>query len=402
MAVSSSASRFSPDRLARIDEHLQRYVDDDRLAGWHLRITHRGETAYDQLHGMRDREASAAVTPDTLYRIYSMTKPVTSVATMMLYEQAALALNDPVSKYIPSFADLRVYTGGPAAKPVTRPATEPMRIKHLLTHTSGLTYGFHHVHVTDEIMRAHRQEFGPPTGMDLAAACDSWAAMPLRFDPGTCWNYGVSTDVLGRVVEVASGESLDDFFADHILRPLDMTDTAFQATDTDRLAALYLRAGETTSRFDAFGDAAAHTPEFLSGGGGLVSSMSDYTRFAEMLRRGGEIDGTRLLSDRTTQFMTRNHLPGDADLATFGIPLYAETPFTGVGFGLGFAVTQDPAATGVASSVGEYGWGGLASTYFWVDPVEDLTVVFMTQLMPSSAYPVRSELKQLVYAALAG
>ncbi|NNG39695.1 beta-lactamase family protein [Flexivirga sp. ID2601S] len=397
----SSPTGIASDRLRRIDDHLSAYVDDGRLAGWHVRVSKGGAVIHDAMLGQRDREAGLPITADTLYRIYSMTKPVTSVAAMMLYERAELSLNDPVSTFIPSFADLQVYVGGPAAKPVTRPATEPMRVKHLLTHTSGLTYGFHRVHVTDEVMRLAGQEFGPPAGMDLAAACDSWAAMPLRFDPGSCWNYGVSTDVLGRVVEVVSGRSLDDFFAAEITGPLGMRDTAFQAVDPDRLAALYALSPDGAVRFDAFGKAALQKPHMLSGGGGLVSSMDDYWRFTEMLRRGGELDGVRLLSDRTVRFMASNHLPGGADLEEFGIPLYAETPFSGVGFGLGFSVTTDPQATGIASSVGEYGWGGLASTYFWVDPVEDLTAILMTQLMPSSAYPVRQELKQLVYGALA-
>ncbi|WP_265444281.1 serine hydrolase domain-containing protein [Flexivirga meconopsidis] len=392
---------IATDRLRRIDDHLTSYVDHGRLAGWHVRVSKGGTVIHDSMRGLRDREADLPIAADTLYRIYSMTKPVTSVAAMMLYERAELSLNDPVSKFIPSFADLQVYVGGPAAKPVTRPATEPMRVKHLLTHTSGLTYGFHHTHVTDEIMRLAGQEFGPPAGMDLAAACDSWAAMPLRFDPGTGWNYGVSTDVLGRVVEVVSGSSLAEFFASEITGPLGMGDTAFRAVDADRLAALYALGPNGVVRYDAFGNGALKTPDMLSGGGGLVSSMDDYWRFTEMLRRGGELDGARLLSDRTVRFMASNHLPAGADLEQFGIPLYAETPFSGVGFGLGFSVTIDPQAAALASSVGEYGWGGLASTYFWVDPVEDLTAILMTQLMPSSAYPVRQELKQLVYGALA-
>jgi CubicO group peptidase (beta-lactamase class C family) len=276
-----------------------------------------------------------------------------------------------------------------------------MRIWHLMTHTSGLTYGFHRVHVTDEIQRATIDEFLPPAGVDLAGACDLYAQVPLRFDPGTCWNYSVSTDVLGRVVEIASGQSLDAFFADHILGPLGMTDTAFQAVDTERLATLYgLGPAGGRVRYDQVGRAATSRPALLSGGGGLISSMDDYFRFTQLLLRGGQLDGARLLSNRTMSFMTRNHLPGGADLDEFGLPLFAETPFLGVGFGLGFSVTIDPARARLASSVGEFGWGGMASTYFWVDPAEDLTVVFMTQFMPSSTYPLRAELKKLVYSAL--
>ena len=402
MSETSPASGLDAERLDRLDAHLRAYVDDGRLPGFHVQIRRHGDVAHSTAYGRRDIEADTPLTADTLYRIYSMTKPITTLAAMMLYEQAALDLNDPVSTYIPAFEDVRVYVGGPAAAPVTRPATEPIRIKHLLTHTSGLTYGFHRVHVTDEIQRATIDEFAPPAGADLARACELYAQVPLRFDPGTCWNYSVSTDVLGRVVEVVSGQPLDAFFQDHVLGPLEMTDTAFHATDTDRLATLYGLGPDGIIRLDQIGKAALSQPAILSGGGGLVSSMADYSRFTELLLRGGRLGDARLLSDRTLAFMTRNHLPGGADLDEFGIPLYAETPFRGVGFGLGFSVTIDPARAALASSAGEFGWGGMASTYFWVDPAEDMTVVFMTQVMPSSAYPIRSQIKQLVYSALVG
>ncbi|TWP35594.1 serine hydrolase domain-containing protein [Leekyejoonella antrihumi] len=387
-------------RLDRLDAHLRAYVDDGRLPGFHVQVNRHGQVAHSTAYGRRDMATDAPITPDTLYRIYSMTKPITTVAAMMLYERAALDLSEPVSKYVPAFEDVRVYVGGPAPAPVTRPATEPIRIKHLMTHTAGLTYGFHRVHVTDEILRGCIDEFAPPAGTDLAKACDLYAQVPLRFDPGTSWNYSVATDVLGRVVEVVSGQSLDDFFRDHILGPLEMSDTAFHAVDVDRLATLYGLGPDGIVPLDQIGRAARSQPAILSGGGGLVSSMADYTRFTDLLLHGGRLGDVRLLSDRTVSFMTRNHLPGGADLDEFGIPLFAETPFRGVGFGLGFSVTIDPVRAALASSAGEFGWGGMASTYFWVDPAEDMTIVFMTQVMPSSAYPVRSELKQLVYSAL--
>ncbi len=387
-------------RLDRLDAHLRDYVDDGRLPGFHVRISRHGRIAHDTAYGHRDVESGSPLDTDTLYRIYSMTKPITTVAAMMLYEQASLDLLDPVSTYIPSFGDVRVYTGGSAVAPSTRPATEPMRIWHLMTHTSGLTYGFHRVHVTDEILRSTIDEFDPPAGADLAAACDLYAGVPLRFDPGTCWNYSVSTDVLGRIVEVVSGQRLDEFFADHILGPLEMSDTAFHAVEPDRLATLYGLGPQGPMRYDDIGRTALSTPAVLSGGGGLISSVDDYSRFTELLLRGGRLGDVRLLGDRTVAYMTRNHLPGGADLDEFGIPLYAETPFLGVGFGLGFSVTVDPVRARLASSVGEFGWGGMASTTFWVDPAEDMTVVFMTQFMPSSTYPLRPALKKLVYASL--
>jgi CubicO group peptidase (beta-lactamase class C family) len=348
------------------------------------------------------------VTDDTLWRIYSMTKPVTSVAIMMLYEEGRLALTDPVSRFIPSFADVRVYTGGSDLRPVTVPATEPVRIWHLLTHTAGLTYGFHRVHPVDALLRAAGFEWATPPGVDLAGACDIWAGLPLLFQPGAEWNYSVATDVLGRVVEVASGQRLDEFFTARILGPLGMTDTAFWAGPeaASRLAALYIPGpGGTAARADALGQAYLSPPGMLSGGGGLVSTAADYHRFTQLIldRPGspaGELDGTRLLSPRTVGYMTRNHLPGGLDLATFGRPLYAESPFLGVGFGLGFAVVIDPVPGRVVCAPGELSWGGAASTAFWIDPEAGLTVSFFTQLLPSSTYPIRPQLRQLVYQAL--
>lgn len=394
---------FDPRRLNRIDDYLKKYVDDGRLPGWQLQVARSGQTAHFSSYGQRDVEAGLPVEDDTLFRIYSMTKPITTVAAMMLYEEGAFELTTPVSELIPSYKNLTVYEKGMALKPVTRPAANPMEIRHLMNHTSGLTYGFHHIHVQDEIYRNNGHEWGPPPGDDLAKACDTWAGMPLRFDPGTQWNYGVSTDVLGRVVEVASGKSLDEFMADRIFAPLGMKDTGFfvEEDQHSRLAALYSPGPDgRAARLDAFGDGAKRKPTMLSGGGGLVSTTADYSQFTEMLRRGGELDGERLLGSRTVDYMSQNSLPGNKDLTEVGIPLFAETRFDGVGFGLGFSVVMDPVQYGTLSSVGEIGWGGAASTAFWVDPLEDLTVVFMTQLLPSSTYPIRTELKGLIYQSL--
>jgi CubicO group peptidase (beta-lactamase class C family) len=247
-------------------------------------------------------------------------------------------------------------------------------------------------------------EWGAPGGTTLAEACDAFASMPLVFQPGSEWNYGVSTDILGRVVEAASGMPLDRFFAERIFEPLGMVDTAFSVPEEkqDRLAALYVAlAGQPKAiRMDAMGDAFKKPTTFFSGGGGLVSTASDYHRFTQMLARGGELDGARLLGPRTIRTMASNHLPGNADLEEFGRPLFGETAFDGVGFGLGFSVTLDPVKGKVPGSVGDFAWGGAASTYFWIDPVEDLTVTFFTQLLPSSTHPLRSELKQLVHQAI--
>jgi len=395
-------------RLARLDRHFARYVDDGRLPGWLLTVSRYGQLAHVSCCGLRDVEAGLPVEPDTLWRIYSMTKPVTSVAAMMLYEEGAFELADPVSAFIPSFAGVRVYAGGPDLRPVTVPATGPVRIWHLLTHTAGLTYGFLREHPVDAMYRAAGFEWASPPGVDLAQACDIWAGMPLLFEPGSEWNYSVAADVLGRVIEVVSGLSLDEFLTARILRPLGMSDTSFSVGDGEagRLAALYAPgADRKAARLDALGGAARRRPAMLSGGGGLVSTAADYHRFTQMLLHradspAGELAGIRLLSPRTVGYMSRNHLPGGLDLATFGRPLFAEFPFRGVGFGLGFAVVTDPVPGQVVCSPGELSWGGAASTAFWIDPQEQLTVSFFTQLFPSSTHRIRPQLRQLVYQAL--
>ncbi|MHA6624441.1 serine hydrolase domain-containing protein [Pseudonocardia sichuanensis] len=396
---------FDAERLQRVGAHFRRYVDDGKLAGWTIAVARRGRVALLEHHGLADVEAQRPVTDDTLWRIYSMTKPITSVAALMLYERGAFELTDPVSRFIPEFADVRVYAAGSAANPSTVPAVEPVRIWHLLTHTAGLTYGWHHAHAVDEVYRSKGFEFGAPRGMDLEAACAAWAGLPLLFQPGSEWNYSVATDVLGRVVEVASGKPFDAFLADEVFAPLGMDDTAFWVgpDDLERLAALYvLNPAGGLLRNAAMGDAATREPTFLSGGGGLVSTAADYHRFTQMLARGGELDGARLLSPHTVAYMTRNHLPGGADLDTFGRPLHAESAFRGVGFGLGVSVVTDAAAGKAVTHDGEFAWGGLASTAFYVDPVAEVTAMFFTQLMPSSAYPIRPQLRSLVNQALVG
>jgi CubicO group peptidase (beta-lactamase class C family) len=401
--VEASEVGMSQSRLDRLDQHFRRYVEDGRLTGWLLVVARDGKVAHLANYGMRDREAPVPVDTDTVWRLASMTKPITSVAAMMLYEEGAFELKDPISKWISCFDDMHVYRSGSSISPDVRPATEPIRVWHLLTHTSGLTYGFHYAHPVDAMYRSAGFEWGNPPGVDLAGCCELWAAQPLLFEPGSEWNYGVSTDVLGRLIEVVSGQSLDSFFRKRIFEPLGMVDTGFDSTDNvDRLAAAYLvnPAGSESPPIRLPIDPIASPPEMLSGGGGLVGTAADYLRFSEMLRRGGELEGTRLLSPRTVSYMTSNHLPGGVDLEEFGRPLFAETTFDGVGFGLGVSVVTEPLAGKVLTSVGEYGWGGAFSTAWWVAPQEDLSVLFFTQLLPSSTHPIRSQLKQLVYQAL--
>jgi CubicO group peptidase (beta-lactamase class C family) len=399
---------LDPARLARIDRHFGRYVDEGKLSGLLIAVSRHGKLAHVVTRGSRDLAAGLPVEADTLWRIFSMTKPVTSVAAMMLCEEGGFELTDPVSKYIPAFADVRVFAGGSDQRPVTVPAMEPVRIWHLLTHTSGLTYGFFRNHPVDAIYRARGFEWGSPRGLDLAGVCDLWASLPLLFQPGSEWHYSVSTDVLGRVVEVVSGQTLAEFFASRITGPLGMADTAFWADEerAPRLGAVYTAGPDGTAiRMDAFSAGHYAPPAYLSGGGGLVSTAADYQRFMLMLldlpgSPAGELDGVRLLSPRTVAYMTRNHLPGNADLEQFGAPIYAEAPMRGTGFGLGFGVVIDPVPGRTLTSAGEYSWGGAASTAFYIDPVEKLTVSFYTQFVPSSAYPVRSQLRGLVQQAL--
>jgi CubicO group peptidase (beta-lactamase class C family) len=393
-----------PERLSRIDMHLARYVDEGRLAGWQVLVTRRGQTVHSSVYGSRDLEAGLPVEPDTLWRIYSMTKPVTAVAAMQLYEQGLIRLNDEVSRYLPEFADMRVLAGGNVDQPKTVPATEPMRLWHLLTHTAGLTYAFTRSSLLDDMYKARGADPLEDPDADLAQMCERWGGLPLLFEPGTAWNYSVATDVLGRVIEVVTGQTLEEVFAERVFAPLGMSETRWwvDGDDAQRLAALYVPHPATGKalRYDAMGNHALHPPKLLSGGGGLISTAADYARFTAMLVRGGELDGARLLGPRTLAYMTRNHLPGGASLTTLGRGQFAETAYDGIGFGLGFGVSVDAVATKVTASAGEFTWGGLASTAFWVDPMEQLTAHFYTQLVPSSTYPIRTELRQLVYASL--
>jgi CubicO group peptidase (beta-lactamase class C family) len=394
--IDPAEAGFDADRLTRIDRTYQRYVDQGKLPGFLAAIARDGKVVHVAKGGLRDIEAGTPVEDDTLFRIYSMTKPITSVAAMMLWEEGAFELKDPIERFLPAFAGPRVWAGGSQQKPMTVPAKEPIRMWHLLTHTSGLTYGFHYAHPLDGVYREHGYEFAP-NDKDLATATDEFASLPLLFEPGTEFNYSVSTDVLGRVIEVASGQPLDVFLSERVLDPLGMRDTVFGNADPDRLAALY-NAGLV--RNDRMGAGAAQAPVFLSGGGGLVSTAADYHRFTSMVLGGGELDGTRLLGTRTVRYMGRNHLPGGAELKDVARPTISETQNDGMGFGLGFSVVLDPARTKNLCSAGELAWGGLASTGFWVDPAERISAQFFTQLMPSSTYPLRSQLRQLTYQAL--
>ena len=390
--------------LDRLDQHFAHYVDVERLPGFLVSVARHGRVAHLTAHGHRDVAAGLPVTPDTLYRIYSMTKPVTAVAALLLMEEGKLSLDDPVADHLPAFADMRVYDSGSGAGLKTRPVEQPMLIRHLMTHTSGLTFAFYHSHPVDALYREAGLESSVPAGANLAETIDVYASLPLQFEPGTQWNYSVSSNVLGRIVEVVSGQRLDEFFAERIFRPLGMPDAGFQVPDekAHRLAELYGDA-EGGGIEPILGlPLRGGRPRFLSGSGGMAASPYDVHRFAEFLRRRGELDGVRLLAPETVDLMASNHLPGGADMRAFGSPAHQEPGNDGIGFGLSVSVVIDPERTQAPAGLGTFGWSGVATTTFWVDPSRDLTVQFMTQLRPKSSLKIVPELKQLLHEAVTG
>lgn len=401
---------FDPARLGRIATWMDRYVEQRKYPGSTVLIARGGNEVYFNAAGSRNLEAGLPFTRDTVARIYSMTKPITSAAIMMLAERGLFHLDAPVSEFIPAFADMQALVPGAERIDQTEPCATPT-LHQLITHTSGLSYPFN-PGVLPQAMDEADILFKPGQG-PLADMADKVAALPLAFRPGTRWEYSVGIDILGRVVEVASGRSLAEFFAEEIFAPLGMTETAFSVPKGtgDRFASLYTplegdamalnaakTGGDTLRLTDKAGSSPFEAATMYSGGGGLVGSIDDYMKFAEMLRRGGECAGGRLLSPRTLDFMMRNHLPGD--IASMGPQSFAEQPMEGMGFGLGGAVVLDPGRARSPGNVGDFSWGGMASTFFWVDRVLDISVVFFTQLSPSSSYPARSELKALVHGAV--
>ena len=399
-----AAHGFDASRLAAIDTLLEtRYVDSGKLPNAQLLIARDGEIVHFSNTGAA-REGGKAVDEGSLFRIASMTKPITSVAFMMLVEQGLVAVDTPVHHVLPEFKDIGVYDGGGGGVPfVTKPTAEPMRMIDLLRHTSGLTYSFQNRSNVDAAYREGKIE-GWHGGYDLDGFIGALAKIPLEFSPGTAWNYSVATDVLGAVVQRVSGLPLDQFFKERIFAPLKMDDTFFQvpAEKLDRLTDCYtLASGKGRVMYDRGAESAwSRQPKLVSGGGGLVSTALDYHRFNTMLLNGGELDGARILGRKTLDLMTQNHLPGKSDLAAMSKSLFSEASNAGTGFGLGFAITDDVAKTMVPGSKGEFYWGGMFSTAFFVDPVEHLSMVFMTQLSPSSFYPIRRELKTMIYAAM--
>jgi CubicO group peptidase (beta-lactamase class C family) len=390
-------------RLSAIDRFLdERYLQSGRFKGTQLLVSRDGQPVHFSSGGtMRDGQA---VGEDTLFRIASMTKPVTSVAFMMLVEEGKVALDDPVHRVIPEWKGLGVYDGGGGSAPfVTKPTAAPMRMVDLLRHTAGLTYSFQNRGNIDAAYRDTKLENWHGEH-DLDSVARTLAGIPLEFSPGEAWNYSVATDILGLIVQRIEGKPLDQVFRERIFAPLGMNDSFFQVPGdkVHRLADCYTMHPQKGAVMYDKGEASAWSrkPTQFSGGGGLVSSAADYHRFCAMLLNGGTLDGARILSPKTIELMTVNHLPGGRDLASMSRSLFSEATNAGVGFGLGFAVTINLAPTLVHGSVGEYYWGGMFSTAFHIDPVERLIFIFMTQLSPSNTYPVRRELKTMIYSAI--
>src|SRR2546422_1702222 len=413
--ASPESAGMSKAALDRLENHLkQRYVDAGRFPGTQLLIYRRGKVVHSTVQGFADLERKAPVKDDTIFRIYSMTKPLTSVAFMMLVEEGRVALDEPVHKYIPEWKNLGVFVAGTHPAFLTGPPARPMLIVDLLRHTSGLTYGFQQRSNVDAAYREMKIGEVVKAGT-LQSMIDELAKIPLEFSPGEAWNYSVSTDVIGYLIGKISGKPFEQFLKQRIFDPLDMNDTGsfVPAGKVHRFAACYSaepqggvtlhatdRKGSLTLQDDPTKSSFLSPPSFVSGGGGLCSTAADYLTFCRTLINGGELGGVRLIGPKTLALMTSNHLPGGADLPAMSRSLFSEAAYNGIGFGLGFAVTMNPAQTLIAGSPGEFNWGGAATTSFFIDPVEELIMIFMTQVLPSSAYPLRRELRTMVYAAI--
>ncbi|HLK25219.1 MAG TPA: serine hydrolase domain-containing protein [Caulobacteraceae bacterium] len=410
MDLTHAGSGLAADRLERISDHLNRnYIEPGKITGCQVAVARHGRLAYFKSFGLRDRERGKPVEDDTIFRLYSMTKPITSVALMTLYEQGYFQLDDPVYRVVPEWRNHQVWVSGAGeAMQLARP-NPPMTFRHVLSHTAGLTYGAQLEALgapaeRDPVAEAYRVAgVRRGEGETLHDFAMKLAKVPLRYQPGDRWMYSLATDVCGYLVERISGKPFDQYLKEAIFEPLKMKDTAFLVAEADkgRFAANYRRRGDKT--LELIDDPETSTylkkPSFLSGGGGLVGTTEDYLRFCEMLRLGGELEGARILGPRTIDLMTRNHLKGGADLTQMAIGGFSETANAGVGFGLGFAMTLGEVATGTLGE-GDYYWGGAASTIFWVDPKEDMVVIFMTQLMPSGTFNFRGQLKSIIYSAI--
>jgi CubicO group peptidase (beta-lactamase class C family) len=386
---------FSPDRLMRINRVMQRYVDEGKMAGIVTLVARHASVVHSEKFGWSDIESRKPMTFDTIFRIFSMTKPITCTALMMLYEKSLFNLRDPISDFLPAFKKVKVMAEGGALVDPLRPIT----IQDLLRHTAGLSYGGHEdsFSVVDQLYDEADLYNSSLTNQEITARI---ASLPLMFHPGTKWHYSMATDVAGYLVEVLSGQPLADFMKQNIFDPLGMGDTAFsiEADRLNRFATLY---GKTPDDDLAILDEPAtseYSPPIIAhaGGHGLVSTVADYLRFAQCILYKGQSEDVRLLGPKTVDLMTCNHLP----TALLPIAFEGTEPMLGMGYGLGFGVMLDVAQTGHMGSVGDCSWGGQAETYFWIDPQEELIAILMAQYIPSMTYPIRQEFRTAVYQAL--
>lgn len=388
---------LSSAKLAEMKAHFQTYIDENKLAGITTLIARKGKVVHFETYGDRDKEASSVMKKDTVFRIYSMTKPITGIAMMMLWEEGKFKLDDPVSKYLPSFRNQKVFRGAQDGDKLdTAPVKREATIRDLMRHTAGLTYGYFGDTPVDRIYR-NSDLYDPKN--DLKTLVKKLGKLPLLYQPGEAWVYSLSVDVQGRLIEVLSGKSLDTFFKERIFDPLGMDDTGFQVRpdQVSRFSAVYVLDKDKVLTAMKPGDGRqrdyAEKPPFLSGGGGLVSSTVDYWRFAQMVANGGTFDGVRYVKASTVEMMRKDQLPKELGGIAGGK--------AGLGFGLDFAVVNDVAKNGGATSKGEYFWGGYASTLFWIDPEEEVVAVLMTNFIPSRLYPLRNDMRKYVYGALA-
>jgi CubicO group peptidase (beta-lactamase class C family) len=394
---------MSEARLERITAHFEgNYLAPGKIAGCQITVGRGGHVAYHRSLGLMDREHGRPMAEDAVFRIFSMTKPIASLALMQLYERGMFQLSDPVHLYIPEWRGLRVGDVQADGSIAMMKSHRPMNVRDVLMHMTGLPGGIFPGNPIDDEFTEARQAH--QKGLTLEGITALLAEYPLKFHPGTRWNYGLSTDIVGRLVEILSGDRFDDYLQREVFEPLKMVDTGFYVPEeaTGRLTALYqFQPAKAPALLETPTESPyLRPPSYLSGSSGLVSTTSDYVAFCQMLLNGGHLGGHRLLSRKTLELMTGNHLPGGATLSDLAIGGFGEAGFDGVGFGLGFAVGQGPVATAMAGSAGDFYWGGAASTAFWVDPAEDLFAVFMTQLLPSVAYPFRAQLRALVYQAI--
>jgi CubicO group peptidase (beta-lactamase class C family) len=401
--IEPDAAGMDEARLERITEHFTtRYLDTGKMVGCQITVVRGGHVAFHRSLGLMDRERETPMAEDTIFRIYSMTKPIASVALMQLYERGMFQLLDPVSRYIPEWRELKVGVVDEDGHVTLVKPDRPMNVRDVLMHMTGLPGGLLADNPIDAAFAEARAALGSEQTLESVTAL--LAEHPLKFHPGTHWNYGLSTDIVGRLVEILSGRRFDEYLERELFEPLGMTDTSFSVPESkvDRFAACYEYRPANTPRLmeGPFALGYLKPRSYLSGAGGLVSTTHDYVAFCQMLANWGQLDGRRVLGRKTLELMTVNHLPGGATLQDLAMGGFGEAGFEGVGFGLGFAVGQGPAATTFAGSPGDFYWGGAASTAFWIDPVEDLFVVFMTQLFPSVAYPFRAQLRALVNQAI--